>query len=80
MPNSVRITDFLTPEEIQVAITMHRALERQGIWGTRGFARSFATQVIQPNIDRINKALGQENDPMYWAYMVEYILNQVPKV
>ena len=29
-------------------------------------------EIIKPNIDRINKALGQENDPDYLAYAVEY--------
>lgn len=39
-------------------------------------AKSICDQVIQPNIERINKAIGQENDPMYLSYMCEYVVSQ----
>jgi hypothetical protein len=31
-------------------------------------------EIIEPVIDRINKTLGQENDPTYLAYRVEYTM------
>jgi hypothetical protein len=31
-------------------------------------------QIICPNLERINRTLGQENDPMHLAYAVEYVL------
>lgn len=36
------------------------------------FARSICEQIIDPNIDRINKQLGQDSDPLYLAYLTEY--------
>lgn len=37
-------------------------------------AKQIHDEVIKPNISTINKLLGQENDPMYLAYAVEYAL------
>lgn len=31
-------------------------------------------QIIEPNLERINKALGQENDARYLAYAVEHVM------
>jgi hypothetical protein len=75
MPNKwPSLNQFLTLDEIAQAILLHNKLEQTG-----GFAQAFASQVITPNLNRINKALGQENDPMYLAYMVEFILNEIPR-
>jgi hypothetical protein len=67
----VRITDFLTGEEIMLAAQMWR-----GRWLEDGktYAQRVCDRIVLPNIERINRALGQENDPMYLAYMVEYVL------
>lgn len=35
------------------------------------------TRVIEPNMEHINKVTGQENDPRYWAYAMEFTLNQI---
>lgn len=53
------LKDFLTDREIR------RAMELQN-------ARAICQEIIKPAIARINRALGQENDPMYIAYVVEY--------
>lgn len=68
---SVRISDFLTDKEIVLAMQMWR-----GNWLKDGktYVQRVADKIIIPNIERINKALGQENDPMYLAYCVEYVL------
>jgi hypothetical protein len=67
----VRLGDFLTDEEIALAMQMWR-----GGWLADGksYAQRVADKIIKPNMERINKALGQENDPIYLAYMVEYAL------
>lgn len=62
---TVRITDFLTKEEIARAV----ALYQKCLPGT--FAHHCEQQIIQPNITRINSSLGQENHPRYLAYAVE---------
>lgn len=58
----VSVTDFLTSEEIK------RAMELKT-------AKLIREQIVEPNIKRINVKLGQENDPMYLSYMIEYILS-----
>ena len=70
----VKITDFLTVEEI----------ERCRGWWMECLAAETAfdfvdmveSEIIAPNIERINKALGQENYPRYLAYGVEYIFSR----
>lgn len=42
-------------------------------------AEEIEKEVIAPNIDRINKALGQENNARYLAYAVEYVLSCVER-
>jgi len=64
MVKQVGIVDFLTEEEIARA-------------GELGKAVDIEREIIRPNIDRINAALGQENDPMYLAYAVEYVLSKI---
>lgn len=56
------IQDFLTDSEIELAVKLRKA-------------KDICREIIEPNIDRINKALGQENNSMYLAYMVEYAIN-----
>lgn len=60
------IKDFLTDREIRRAIELQQA-------------RSICEEIIKPNIARINKDLGQENDSMYLAYAVEYAVTQFRK-
>jgi hypothetical protein len=60
------IADFLTEAEIRKAIKLKTA-------------KPICEQIIKPNLERINKALGQENDAMYLAYAVEYAMGQVGK-
>lgn len=63
---TITINDFLTEKEIKQAIKLAEAEE-------------IAEQIIKPNMDRINAALGQENDPLYLGYMVEYVVGQISK-
>jgi hypothetical protein len=62
----VTLLDFLTPAEIEEARKMKSASE-------------IKRKIIDPNLRRINAALGQQNDPMYLAYMVEYVLTALKK-
>lgn len=57
----VRVTDFLTDREIRLA----RELKD---------ARKICELIIKPSINRINKKLGQQNDPMFLSYLVEYVI------
>jgi hypothetical protein len=68
---SVRLNDFLTEQEIMLAAQMWRG---QWLEDGKTFAQRVCDKIIKPNMQRINRALGQENDPMYLAYCVEYVL------
>lgn len=58
------LKDFLTDDEIKQAQQLKKA-------------KDICRVIIQPNIARINTQLGQENDEMYLAYMVEYVVSIV---
>lgn len=58
------LTDFLTSAEIKRAMKLKRA-------------QDINAEIITPNIERINKAIGQENEPMYLAYAVEYVVSKI---
>ena len=60
---TVTLGDFLTASELKLITRLKNA-------------KAICDQVIQPNIERINKAIGQENDPMYLSYMCEYAVSQ----
>ena len=59
---TVTIGQFLSDDEIKRAFKYKEN------------AKEICEHIIKPNIDKINRKLGQENDPMYLAYMVQYAL------
>jgi hypothetical protein len=70
----ITITEFLTQEEIEACWLLYRTRSN-----SHGFARRVHDTIILPNMERINKALGQENDAMYLAYAVEYVMDHTTK-
>ena len=60
---TVVLSEFLTPQEIARCVELTNA-------------RAIRDEVIAPNLERINKKLGQTNDAMYLAYAVEYVITQ----
>lgn len=66
-----RIEDFLTPSQIRLAKRVRDKAVKDG----RRVAHAIADEVIRPNMKEINRKLGQENDAVYLAYAVEYILS-----
>ncbi len=67
----IAITDFLTPKEIDEAAKLYADCRKVGAT----FAVLCERQIITPVLDRINEALGQENDARFLAYMVEYVMS-----
>jgi hypothetical protein len=63
--HSVRATEFLTADEIKKAIKLYRI-------ANGSFHQRCMDEIIKPVITRINKALGQESDPRWLAYAVEF--------
>jgi hypothetical protein len=66
---SFSLGEMLTDAEIQRAIN---------IWQDGGprVARRLCDEVVRPALVEINRKTGQENDPMYLAYMLEYVFEQ----
>lgn len=60
------LPDILTQDEIKQAARLKKA-------------DLICKEIIEPNIERINEALGQENDPLYLAYACEYALQSTSK-
>jgi hypothetical protein len=66
---TVALPQFLTAAQIYEAENLYK------VHGDRA-VKQIQAQVIEPNMAVINAKLGQENDPMYLAYAVVYVLSQ----
>lgn len=67
---TITISDILSDSEIQECIDLYKQLKDTGT-----FAKTVCEKIITPKIGEINLKLGQENDPKYLAYAVEYVLS-----
>lgn len=72
MARMVSLANFLSDEDV---------IQAEKIFKTdrANFHKRVQTELIEPNIRRINLDLGQQNDPGYLAYAVEHVFNQVFK-
>lgn len=59
----VHLSDFLKDHEIKQALFLRTKAK-------------IKERLIIPNLERINASLGQENNPDYLAYAVEYVVSQ----
>lgn len=70
------IGDFLTEDDTARVKALADRHE-----DTKAFVDAIEREVIRPNMDRINTALGQENDARYLAYAVAHaflhVANQI---
>lgn len=62
-PRTITLPDFLTEAQL------NRAQQCKS-------AKEVKEKVIEPAIEEIDRRLGQQNDPMCLAYMVEHIFRQ----
>lgn len=67
---TIAVGQILTEKEMKKALKLYDSAENHT------FADRCASEIISPVIDRINQASGQENDPKYLAYCVEYAIMQ----
>lgn len=65
---------FLTDEQITAALVLWRRPHM-----SRMFHCDVKRQIIEPNMAEINRKLGQENDPAFLAYAVEYVFMQIAR-
>jgi hypothetical protein len=64
----IKLPDFLTESEIKQVVRIYKQHKDDGA------AAKICKEVIEPNLERINESLGQENDPSYLAYACEYVM------
>jgi len=68
----VTLTSFLTDAQIENALRL---------WHRPHMARLFHSdcrrEIIEPNLAEINRKLGQENDPEYLAYVIEFVFHHL---
>ncbi len=65
----ISLNDFLTDAEIQKARQLYETYPPN-------FAKKCAVEIIQPVLGRINKKFRQQNEAMYLAYVVEFVMMQ----
>jgi hypothetical protein len=68
-PKMVALPDFLTEQEIVEAMVLWRDHRVDGTFHVR-----VMREILLPNMDRINAALGQENSADYLAYAIEHVM------
>jgi hypothetical protein len=69
---TIQIKDFLSTVQQRRAVAIYKSKPPN-------LHRELLEKVIVPNMAEINRKLGQENDPSYLAYAVEYALSQATK-
>jgi hypothetical protein len=70
MSRRINPLDYFTEEEAKIAFE---------IYEKGGRASEVRDKIVAPVIGRINEATGQENDPGFWAYALEYVYTQIKK-
>lgn len=66
-PKQFAITDFLTVAQIQSCIRLWKK-------DNDNFHKNVLAEIIEPNMEEINRKLGQDNVAGYLAYAVEYVM------
>jgi hypothetical protein len=67
---TAKLGTILTKKELQQAQNIFLEATSEG----ESAAARITAELIEPNLARINKAMGQENDPHYLGYAVEFAL------
>lgn len=65
----VRLSDFMTTRDIRAAVRL---------WNTdrANFHRRVRDEIVCPAMAEINRKTGQENDPDFVAYSIEYVFTE----
>ncbi len=76
---NIMLTDFLTDAEIDQAVDLYNEHGQEP-----HFARMIQHAIIDPNLSRINKAIGDktgqyENLPRYLAYLIQAAMNTIAR-
>ena len=67
--NKFTIGELFTASEIKAAVSLSESCK------PGQFNALVVEKVINPALERINKTTGQENDPRYLGYLLEYGIN-----
>lgn len=66
---NMTLPEFLTEAQIEAALKLYKETP------TEKLNKALREQILEPNMEEINRKLGQENDPAYLAYAIEYVFN-----
>lgn len=69
----MRIDQIFTASEIKAAIKLYAECK------PGEFNKRAVDEIVTPAMPRINKATGQENDPRYLGYALEYALQSASR-
>lgn len=69
MSKQVTIGQFLTEAQIIAALAIWRR-------DRANFRRRVVVEIIKPNMDEINRKLGQDNSPEFIGYALEYVFSK----
>jgi hypothetical protein len=70
---TVSITDFLSNAQIKKVESFAKKYGSEN----KEFFDAVLKHIIEPNIKEINQKLGQENDPKYLTYAIQYVAMQL---
>lgn len=69
----VALTDFLTRKELCQITELSVSIDPM----SAEFIDLVEKKFIQPNMERINRSLGQENDSRYLSYAVAFVFSKM---
>ena len=61
---TIQVSDYFSDFQLKLASKCENVTE-------------ICEKVVKPHLAEINRINGQENDPKYWAYALQYVLSQV---
>lgn len=70
----VTLMTFLTKDQIDAALALWRRPHME-----RLFHSDVRREIVEPNIEEINRKLGQKNDPDFIAFAIEYVFMQISR-
>lgn len=61
---TINLAEYFTEDELILAVKLKTA-------------KPICEQIVKPVINRLNKDIGQENDPLYISYALEYAISTI---
>jgi hypothetical protein len=66
---TIQLGEIFTEQELK------RALYLKSVYSGTTLRDELKEKIVMPAMPKINEKTGQENDPLYWAYALIYVLD-----